>query len=477
MKSKINSFFTSISSLNLRRKLALSFVLMSLFPLLICLFLVSNYVLVPLPWFQVKVNIAVIIFIGLFIAIMGFWMVKKVFDQITSVTNKAKLIAAGDINHKLEVENTDEIGDLSQALNQLTQHIRNNMEELKGYGEKTTQINLEIQKRVFMLSGLLQVSSLISQGVKLDDILKITIEKSRLLANSDVAYLLLREETGKTFHMKAIDGLNAESISGVTIESDDRVFDNVINKIKPFVLDRENKLSEGLMASFYERFRLKNTLALPVYLKGMVRGILGIGHTRESYLYSRDDIELLDLLTKQVSIAIENNILAQRVNTLEVKDTLTGLYNKAFIQNRLREEIKRAIVYQRPCSFILLDIDNFKKFHESFGSLRSESSLRKIASLIEGSVTEIDRVARTGDDQFAIVLPEKNKRKAQDIAEDIRKKIEFAFSEESDANNRLTISGGVSENPLDGIDADELISKSEERLSIAKEYGRNRISG
>jgi len=236
-------------------------------------------------------------------------------------------------------------------------------------------------------------------------------------------------------------------------------------------------LPEELATSFYERFKLKHTLALPIYLKGKVVGILGIGGIRESFPYSKGDMELLDLLTKQVAIAVENNILSNRIDKLEVKDTLTGLYNKTFIYTRLHEEIKRAIVYQRPCALVIIDVDNFNLFHQNFGLLQAESGLRKIASLIGGSVTEIDRVARTGDDEFAIVLPEKNKRKAQDIAEDIRKKIEFVFSEEQDVNKRLTVSGGVSENPLDGIEANELIRKSEERLCLAKRRGRNCIVG
>jgi len=102
--------------------------------------------------------------------------------------------------------------------------------------------------------------------------------------------------------------------------------------------------------------------------------------------------------------------------------------------------------------------------------------LKKVAGLIRDSVTEIDRVGRIGDNEFAIVLPEKNKRQAQVIAESIRKKIEFIFSEEEDSEKRLTASGGVSENPLDGIAADELMAKAKEAVSLTKQQGKNRIA-
>jgi len=470
-KNKKASFFASIAELSLWRKLAVSFVLMSILPLLV---LVLTYTLPLIGW---RVHL-ITVPLSMCIAIFGLLVIKEVFDRITSVTAEAKLIASGDVSHKLEIKEPDEIGDLSEALNQLTQRIRENMDELQGYSERTAQINLDIQKRVLILSSLLQISSLISQGVKLDDILKVTIEKARLLASSDTAYLLFREEVEEHFFVKIADGLSARFLSQIEIRPQDELFGNCIVLMKPVIVDSKNVYADEILTAFYEKFKLKNTATLPIIIKGKVKAILGIGNTRsDTFAYSKDDLELMDLLAKQIAIAIENDLLAQRVGKLEIKDYLTGLYNEIFIRDRLREEIRRAILYQRPCAFVLFDIDNFSKFHQSYGSLQAESCLKKIASLIKDSVTEIDKVARCGDDEFSVVLPEKNKRKAQDIAEAIRKKIEFAFSEEPDVNKRVTVSGGVSENPLDGIEADELIRKSHERLALSKRRGRNCIVG
>ena len=181
----------SLSSQGLKYKLKIAFSLMSILPLLVCIYLVSNYIL---PSAGLRTYITLAILISIFIAIIGFFVIKEVFDRILSVTTEAKLIAAGDVNRKIDSITGDEVGDLGESLNHLTRRIRTNMEELKNYSEKTTEINLAIQKRVLVLSSLLQVSSLISQGAKLEDILKIATEKSRLLANSETAYLLFKEE-------------------------------------------------------------------------------------------------------------------------------------------------------------------------------------------------------------------------------------------------------------------------------------------
>jgi diguanylate cyclase (GGDEF)-like protein len=160
---------------------------------------------------------------------------------------------------------------------------------------------------------------------------------------------------------------------------------------------------------------------------------------------------------------------------IEIKDALTGLYNQVFIRSSLKAEIKRAIIYHRPCGFILVKIDNFQEFQSNFGSLQTEAAIKKVAYLIKESVTELDHVGRFGDHTFAIVLPEKTKRQAKEIAEEIRKKIEFTFGEEEDTNKRFTVSGAVTENPLDGVEPEQLINKAEELADLAKKQGKNRI--
>ncbi len=463
----------SLSTRNLRYKLKISFYLMLVLPLLVSVYLVVNYIL---PKFGFEVGAIAALVVSALIAIGGFFIIKEVFDRIMAVTTEAKLIAAGDITREISVPRVDEVGDLGQALNQLTGRIRVNMEELKGFSEKTAEINLEIQKRVLVLSNLLQVSSLISQGAKLEDVLKITTEKSRLLAQSDISFLFIRTENQDSFHVKAAEGPLAVYFTNLRLEVGDIVYKKVVIGNKPLLIDKENPLSSE-QNGFAETFKVKNALILPVYLKSRVIGILGIGNNRENFYYKKDDSELLDIFAKQIAISIENDFLMHRIEKLEIKDALTGLYNEAFIRSRLQEEIKRSISYQRPCGFVILNVDDFQRFHSTFGGLQTEAVLKRVASLIRDSVSEIDRVGRVGDNEFAIILPEKNKRQAQSVAEDIRKKIAFSFGEDQDAAKRLTVSAGISENPLDGINAEELFAKAKASLSLAKMQGKNRVSG
>ena len=463
----------SLSSRTIKQKLIIAFQLMSILPFLVSVYLVTNYIF---PKFGVKIDVIASVIISAFVALIGLLVVKEVFDRLATVTNEAKFIAGGDIHRLLEVKQDDEVGELGNVLNKLSLRIRTNMEELKHYSEKTTEINFEIQKRVVVLSSLMQINSLISSGAKLEDILKTAVEKSRFLANSETAFLLFWDEEKGVFYMKTADSAKSELLEHlmeIVVGPKEDIYNKVLIIDKLLVLDKDNLLADNLTVDFLDKFRFKNCLAMPVLLKSKVRAVLAIANNQEDFRYGKDDIEVLDIFSKQIAIAIENDIMENRIGKLEIKDALTGLYNYSFILGRLKEEIKRAIVYQRPCALIIFDIDNFKIYHEKFGLIVAETAVKKIAVLIKSLVTDIDRVGRTGDDEFSVILPEKNKRQAQEIAEGIRRKMELVFSDGQ--GKTLTFSAGVSENPLDGVDAEQLIKKARELLTKAKDQGRNRV--
>ena len=445
---------------------------MSILPFLVCVYLLSVYIFSKSG---IRLDIILYLVVSAFLAVVGLLVIKEVFDRLTSVTTEAKFIAAGDISRNLKIQDGDEVGELGSVLNQLTHRIRSNMDELKDYSEKTTRINIEIQKKIIVLSNLMQISALISQGAKSEEVLKIAVEKSRALANSEIAFLLFKNEPKDSFCMKVADGMKAEYLMTVEITSKDDIYHKIFNLNKLLILDKQNSLSAGLTVDFLSKFQVKNCLAMPIFLRGMVKAVLGIANLRDNFSYNKSDIELLDIFSKQIAVVIENEILVHRIEKLEIKDALTGLYNRFFIENRLQEEIKRAIAYQRPCAFVIFDIDNFKNYRQQFGSIYAESALKKIAILMRECITEVDRVGRTGDDEFSLILPEKNKRQAQEVAEEICKKIQAAFCADKDSSKYLTFSAGVSENPLDGVQVEQLIAKAKELLKKAKAGGKNRI--
>ncbi len=161
MNKKSNRF--SLNSRTVKQKLMVAFQLMAILPFLVCVYVLSIYIF---PRFGFKLDILIYLAVSAFLAIVGLFVIKEVFDRLTSIASEAKLIVAGDLNRKLQVQHGDEVGELGNILNQLTHRIHSNMVELKNYSEKTTQITIAIPKKIPLLSNLMQISSLISQGEK-----------------------------------------------------------------------------------------------------------------------------------------------------------------------------------------------------------------------------------------------------------------------------------------------------------------------
>jgi diguanylate cyclase (GGDEF)-like protein len=219
---------------------------------------------------------------------------------------------------------------------------------------------------------------------------------------------------------------------------------------------------------------VKNLAAVPLYPGKKVLGLLVLGNHIDDYRFKTDDIDLVKVFAKQITIAIENDILIKRTEELTIKDDLTGLYNKSYILARLEEEIKRAIFYQRPCSFLIFNIDDFNIFREARGELAAEDIVKKVAKIVKDNTDPVGKAARIGGDEFAMLLPEKNKKEAMYIAENVRKAVESA-SFLKDQKAALSVSGGVSENPIDGATNEELFKKASDALRRAKALGKNRV--
>jgi len=438
----------------LRYKTMIAFSLMSLIPILVCAWVVITYIIPNINLFcgLTLGNISFILFICIVISMLGFYITKEMIDPVIRMAEDAKIIAEGDITKDIDIIREDEVGDLSKSLNMMTQKIRENMEELKTYGERTKLINLEINKKVVALSGLLQIGNLISSSKKLDSILNFITQKVSDIENNSAVLLILAGENLKEYTAAYSCNIEENKFFGLKL--------------------KQSELSSDILAG---RLGLKNIAGIPITAAGKLCGMLVVGNNEKDFIFVDDEKELLKVFAKQISIALENNILAKKSKELAIKDDVTCLYNYNYMKTRLGEEIKRALTYQRPCGYLLVDIDDFKNFYITYGEAKSEELLKEVGAILQGSVIEIDKVGRLSDDKFAVILPEKNKRQSAHVAEEIRKKIEGNIDKLIKSDNKLTVSIGVSENPIDGSTADELMEKAERLVRNAKSLGKNRV--
>jgi diguanylate cyclase (GGDEF)-like protein len=170
--------------------------------------------------------------------------------------------------------------------------------------------------------------------------------------------------------------------------------------------------------------------------------------------------------------------ISERMNTMIIREGLTGLFNKAYIRQRLEQEFYRAKRYDHELSLLMIDLDNFKELNDRFGHTVGDHLLRYFSQLITETVRPSDIPARYGGEEFLVILPETSKEEARILAERLRLRISlYPFRIDSRKEDILfTISIGVTSYPEFGQSTEELISLADEALYLAKKNGKNKVA-
>ncbi|HEX5063836.1 MAG TPA: diguanylate cyclase [Kofleriaceae bacterium] len=171
-------------------------------------------------------------------------------------------------------------------------------------------------------------------------------------------------------------------------------------------------------------------------------------------------------------LAEANTRLAQ----LAVTDGLTGLYNHRHLHERLSLEVERSQRSGLPLSLLMLDVDHFKQFNDTFGHPAGDEVLRQLARVLNDTRRANDVVARYGGEEFAVILVDTAKFTAAKVAERVRERIAaHDFSDAAQRAGKISVSIGVATFPDDGVDAEGLVRSADTALYAAKRAGRNRV--
>ena len=169
----------------------------------------------------------------------------------------------------------------------------------------------------------------------------------------------------------------------------------------------------------------------------------------------------------------------EHLSNLAIHDGLTGIYNRRYFDETLAREWKRTMREKAPLSLIMLDIDYFKKYNDTYGHQAGDECLRQVATTISGALRRpADMAARYGGEEFVVVLPSLKLEDSAKFGETIRAKIEALKMEhkQSDANPFITVSLGIASVVPSSISSyEELVGAADKALYSAKNKGRNRV--
>lgn len=221
---------------------------------------------------------------------------------------------------------------------------------------------------------------------------------------------------------------------------------------------------------------LRSQAAVALRAGEEVIGILVMGFEAPREL-SDAELERFAVLGHQSSLTLENALLHAELERQSVTDRLTELYNHGHLKQRLDEEFKRAARFGHPLSLIMLDLDDFKAFNDTFGHMRGDVLLRAVSDVIRANLRSMDLAARYGGEEFVVVLPETDADGSALVAERIREGVEALRLEGPESAPVLkTVSAGVATFPNDAASALRLLESADAAMYRAKREGKNRVA-
>ncbi len=286
-------------------------------------------------------------------------------------------------------------------------------------------------------------------------------------------YFFLVEEDFNEIYLKCVACPSLISIKGISnfsihLHDQKGIIFNSIKEKRHFLI--KDALKEyRLESNILEIVKAKRLFILPVVMGNKVSGVFVIG---DPYLKIKEQtIFLLGAFSNEVGVALENAYLYHRMEELSIIDELTNVQNYRFFKERLVKELELARRYAHFLSLAIIDIDNFKRYNDTYGHVLGDRLLMQLASIFKTNVRETDTVARYGGEEFTLILPATSKDGAIIITEKIRRAVE---SFEFDKGN-ITVSIGIATYPIDAKTDNQLITYADKALYIAKNKGKNRV--
>jgi diguanylate cyclase (GGDEF)-like protein len=179
-----------------------------------------------------------------------------------------------------------------------------------------------------------------------------------------------------------------------------------------------------------------------------VKGVMTIEKLmNRKQTFEVEDVELLTLLVKEAALALTNGYAYRRLENIAIKDGLTGLYNHRYFQERLEKEVKRSIHNANPLSLLMADVNGFKRVNDAHGHRQGDKTLKDLANILRSNVRSVDAPARYGGDEFVIILPETDAKRAAIVAERIKKAVASHQFHKDDESVQLTVSIGIASLP------------------------------
>jgi len=340
-------------------------------------------------------------------------------------------------------------------------------------------LKAELLRRTRELEHFIRAGKSLAETPEFKKVLRIMLTTSRRLVPCEDWSLLLRSEREDNLYFALVKGRRLEGRKKTYCRVGEGPAGVVAEKGLPlrFPDDSAGKKSGAKWEDFYPHLQLRSLLCLPIVSKNRAIGVIQLVNRLGQAGFSRRDLQLLEKLIDQASLAIERSDIYQKMSDLVTTDDLTHLYNRRYLDHALALEIKRSQRYHFPLSLFFIDLDYFKRVNDTYGHLMGSQVLIEVAQILTENLRAVDVITRYGGDEFVVLLPEISLKGAERVAERLRQAIRaFKFLKKEGLFLQISASFGVAEFPADTEDKTELIHLADQAMYHSKITGRDRVS-
>ncbi len=317
----------------------------------------------------------------------------------------------------------------------------------------------------------------LNQAKEPDMLYEAILDASVYLTEAEKGSLMLADDTSY-LTIKAAKGIHKRLFNEIKIKAGEGIAGKVFSEGILLMVD---DIERNDLFGFRKRtkYRTGSFISIPLKIGEKTIGVLNISDKITGEVFSKEDLSLLRSFASYASIALERSnyyTLAGHLKELSITDSLTGLFNRRYFEERFFEELHRSDRHNLSFSLAMLDIDDFKLFNDTEGHLAGDEVLKSIANIAKDSLRVIDVIARFGGEEFAVIMPQTEKEEAFAVAERIRKSIKEQLPRTWKVfpRDNITISIGLATFPFDGKDRKELIRNADKALYRGKMEGKDR---
>ncbi|OGW26806.1 MAG: hypothetical protein A2X56_10520 [Nitrospirae bacterium GWC2_57_13] len=342
------------------------------------------------------------------------------------------------------------------------------------------RLHHDLYRKFDRFAAISEVSKGITSIVNFDVLAQTILERSADLLRAEQGSLLLMDQEAEALLLEAWKGLAGDITEKLKIRKGEGIAGTVAALGEPYLV-RNVENDPRIMKKNLMRYKTPSFVSVPLKVDGRVIGVLNLSDKEGGEPFNDEDLELLQSFATHAAVVMERNQLFAQSETLKrlsITDPLTGLLNRRYLLDRLEDEISRAGRHGRALSILMLDIDGFKSYNDTYGHATGDKALIIIADSVMTSIRAMDIAARFGGDELVVILPETDKALALIIAERLRKDAsaaELPGGQDAATGILMTVSIGIACYPEHGMTAQTLLETADKALYRAKHGGRNRI--